>query len=340
MKTIRIVPWMTLLFLALRPAIASELQQAPLPSISPTSVEQWKSQYILDAGDKINILVLGYPEFDGTQEVLPDGTISLPFIGSVTASGYTLESLSRELESRLSEWLNYPQITLSISERRAVIVNLMGEVVRPGPIQILDNSLSLSSAISQAGGVKRSANISEVRVTRLLADGRKSSITVNLWDAVWSEELADVATTSVLTNQNVKLRDGDEIFIPRTSGSENLDPRIVSSSTIAPQSIEVRVIGEVRTPGVISVTPDSTLSNAIASAGGPTEDAALSRVQFIRLNEPGEITSEELDLGNLIDEKQVQPGDVLIVPKRNSSIILDNVTRILNPFRLILSIFN
>ena len=340
MKTIRIVPWITVLLLAMKPAAASGLQEIHRPSISPTSAEQWKSQYILDAGDKLNVLILGYPELNGTQEVLPDGTISLPFVGSVEASGYTLESLSRELESRLSEWLNYPQVTLSISEQRSVAVNLMGEIVRPGPIQISDNSLSLSAAISQAGGVKHSANISEVRVTRLLANGRRSSVTVDLWDAIWSEEFTDASATSILTNQDVKLRDGDEIFIPRISGADSLDPRVVSSSTIAPDSIDVRVIGEVRTPGVTSVTPNSTLSSAIANAGGPTEDAALNRVQFIRLNELGEIVSEELDLSNLIDEKQVQSGDVLIVPKRNSSIILDNVTRVLNPFRLILGIFD
>jgi hypothetical protein len=52
------------------------------------------SDYLLGPGDQIQVLVIGYDEFQGPRVVLPDGTITMPLIGSVPAAGRTLGAVS------------------------------------------------------------------------------------------------------------------------------------------------------------------------------------------------------------------------------------------------------
>ncbi|MEO1621890.1 MAG: SLBB domain-containing protein, partial [Cyanobacteria bacterium J06632_3] len=92
---------------------------------------------------------------------------------------------------------------------------------------------------------------------------------------------------------------------------------------------------EVTRPGEVQVSPNSSLSSAVATAGGPTEDARLGQVSFVRLDADGEIVRQEIDLSDLTDTYQVQDGDVIIVPKRSSSSILDFAARLLNPLDVI-----
>ncbi len=273
------------------------------------------SDYILAPGDRINITVYGYEEFNLVQEILPDGTITLPLLGSVRVTGYTNSSLDNELTTRLDEGgLVEPDVTVSLNEQRPIVVSITGSVRRPEPTQLEKNSATLSSAIAQAGGVSRDANIREVVIARTLPDGQNITARFDLWDLVWSDNLLAEGTGNDEAERLV-LRDGDKIFVPQTTRDANLDQSLVARSSFAPDTVKVRVVGEVRRPGEIQVSPDTSLSGAISSAGGPTSDAVLERVEFIRLNENGEIERREIDLQSLTDNVQVQDGDLLLVPK-------------------------
>jgi polysaccharide export outer membrane protein len=94
-------------------------------------------------------------------------------------------------------------------------------------------------------------------------------------------------------SRNVTLQDGDTIFVPR------FDPN------------RIFVSGQVRTPGAYSVPENTTLLQALALAGGPTERAALGRVEVIRLVK-GKQTTVKTRL-----EDVVRPGDTIIVPERH-----------------------
>lgn len=297
--------------------------------------------YLLGTGDEMSLEVVGYPEFSDTHVVLPDGTISLPLIGPVQASGRTLTALADAIENQLgSSYLVNPIVDLSLLSLRPISVTLSGEVHRPGPLQL--DSLqrannranggsgpTLVNALIEAGGVTNFADIRDISVRRVNANGRTETITLNFWDSLVSEPTAI----------NVVLRDGDSIIVPRLSPDESLDRTLIARSTIAPGTIRVKVVGEVKIPGEVVVTPDSTLSSAIATAGGPTDDAKLSKVAFIRMDEAENVITQELDLRNLTDSIQVQDGDVIIVPKTGVSTGLDFAARLLNPLRFFTDIW-
>jgi polysaccharide export outer membrane protein len=185
---------------------------------------------------------------------------------------------------------------------------------------------TISSALIEAGGVTSQADIRKVTLRRMLPGGNSTTLTVNLWDALWSDSVP----------QDLVLQSGDTIYIPKLAQGD-IDRRLLSRSTLAPRTVRVRVIGEVRTPGEVEVPPDSTISSAVAIAGGPNRDATLRHVELVRLNDNGQITNEQLDLRDLDDDNQVQEGDVIYVPERGRSSFFRVMGEILSPVN---SLFN
>jgi polysaccharide export outer membrane protein len=92
-------------------------------------------------------------------------------------------------------------------------------------------------------------------------------------------------------SQNVQLHDGDTIFVPRAES--------------------IYVFGQVKNPGAYAlVQRDTTVLQALALAGGITENGARNRVKVVRLvnGEKKEIKVKDSDL--------VRAGDTLIVPEK------------------------
>lgn len=307
-------------------------QSAPLPVLSnPGEADTAAQSYVLGAGDTVEITVFDYEEFTGPKVILPDGNISLSLIGTVPVAGLTVEQLTQSLTNRLQPFLVNPAVTVVLTTLRPVTVNVAGEVQRPGPVQLsnAENSvkLTLSSALVAAGGVTQDADIRQVILRR--ANGNTEPVVINLWNAI--------ASTSAPADPIVQ--DGDSIYVSRLLAEDTTNRRLLARSSFSPETVRVRVVGEVTRPGEVQVPPDSSLSSAIAIAGGPTDDARLSRVAFVRMNESGQIERQLLDLRNLTDTYQVQDGDVIIVPKSNTSSILDAAERLLNPLNLIFGLF-
>lgn len=294
------------------------------------------NSYLLGPGDAVTLSVIGYPEFEGTQAILPDGTISIPLIGSVQASNQTLASLAQRLTQRLQTYLVNPAVSLSLASMRPVLITVGGEVSRPGPLQLgslMDGEANptLTNALTAAGGVTRKADIRQVQIQRRRADGSAELLTLNLW-----EGLGMLTATTELV-----LRDGDVVWVPELDPLDIvIDRTLVARSSIAPETVRVRVVGEVVNPGEVEVPPSASLSSAVAVAGGPTTDARLSQVEFVRMDDTGQISTETVDLRNLTDGYQVQDGDVLVVPRTGLATGLDYFGRFLTPFNFLFNLFD
>lgn len=321
-----------------QPAFPQSEQSAPAVAQFETATDSTFQEqgYVLGPGDQIQLSVYGYDEYTGTETILPDGTITLSLIGSVQAAGLTTEQLSQVLTTRLNALLVDPVVTVELGQLRPVNVTVAGEVRRPGPLQLASNATgegvsslkTLNEALIAAGGVTQDADIRQVTLTRSVPNGETESIVIDLWAAIASPD----APSAVI------LQEGDSIYVPRLTADAQIDRRLLARSSYAPETIRVRVVGEVTNPGEVAVPPDSTISSAVAIAGGPTEDARLSRVAYIRLNESGRVERETIDLRDLTDGYQVQDGDVIIVPKRTESSVIDVAGRVFGPLGAILNI--
>jgi len=96
------------------------------------------------------------------------------------------------------------------------------------------------------------------------------------------------------------------------------------SATVHVQNMpsrQVFVQGQVNHPGAFSLQPGMTALQAIASAGGHTDDAAMDDVVLIRRDACGRADGSKLDLASASDtpakgeDVMLMPHDTLVVPR-------------------------
>ncbi len=103
----------------------------------------------------------------------------------------------------------------------------------------------------------------------------------------------------------------------------------------------IKILGEVRTPGVYFVTGVEHLSDLIALAGGETRDAALKRLHFTDRHGERDIDAREILLrGNRLADVGLDSGVQLYVPRkrfitfRNASTVLSGMALIVTAVSL------
>jgi len=94
---------------------------------------------------------------------------------------------------------------------------------------------------------------------------------------------------------------------------------------------KIRILGEIRKPGIYYVTGVEKLSDVIALAGGETENANLNKIYFIQNDTKMNINAKEMfEKGRKISDIGLKSGDQIYVPRkwlslRKASVILTAV---------------
>ena len=86
--------------------------------------------------------------------------------------------------------------------------------------------------------------------------------------------------------------------------------------------IHIAVTGDVNLPGTFAMAPATTLAQAIAAAGGPTQTAKRGSVKLLRLQSAGGYLERQLDLndpGDAVFRETVRSGDQSLVPQKSFS---------------------
>jgi polysaccharide export outer membrane protein len=139
------------------------------------------------------------------------------------------------------------------------------------------------------------------------------------------------------TSQDTILQEGDIIFVPTATDLDPGEVSVLATASFAPGTVQVSVIGEVNTPGGIKLLPNTTLNQAIMSAGGFRPSPANSRVvELIRLNPNGTISRSQvaINLNQGIDAQTnplIQDNDIIIVGRSRTAIWVDNINTALAP---------
>ena len=128
----------------------------------------------ISAGDLVRITFSGAPELTQAQKVRADGKISMPIVGEVTAAGKRPMELQEELKTLYKAQLRNSDLVVTL-ESGTVPVYLSGAVARPGRL-IFDRRMSLLEVITQAGGLKPTANPRKVRIIRLEKGVHRSQV--------------------------------------------------------------------------------------------------------------------------------------------------------------------
>lgn len=152
--------------------------------------------------DGLTFRIIGEQETATEVRVASDGTVNLPYVGSVKLAGKTVSEARTYLyELYDRDWYVNPQIDLlvvSYSQRR---VQVLGKVARQGPVIFPpEEEMTLLSAIAYAGGWSYDglARMSAVKLKR----NENGSVREFVIDA-----------TSIGPNDWI-LKDGDIIEVP------------------------------------------------------------------------------------------------------------------------------
>ena len=285
--------------------------------------------YIIGPGDVLDLKLFDAEELSGSLEVLSDGSVSLPLVGSVWLSGLTLQQATLRVQQLMDKELLRPDLQLRVVKPRPIRVALVGQVERPGIYSLTRSetgqteggpAISLSGlptvvdAIQKAGGITQKANLRGVVLQRRLPGSQN--------DPSFKQAQLDLLDLVLDGNQsqNPFLFDGDTI---RISEAEEIPKEAVELAAVnlSPQVISVNVIGEVNKPGRVDLPASTPLVQAVMAAGGANSRANTRNVELVRINRNGSATLKrfKLDLSaSASNEKNppLQDGDSVLV-KRN-----------------------
>lgn len=136
--------------------------------------------YNIRPGDTLRIEVLEDPSLNRSALVLPDGTISLPFMGSVKASGRSVEALRRQVTQGLApNFAADPTVVVSVAslaevapaapaappEEPTIDLYIMGEVAQAGKKEVTPGTTILQF-LAESGGLTAFAATSRIQLHR------------------------------------------------------------------------------------------------------------------------------------------------------------------------------
>jgi polysaccharide export outer membrane protein len=179
------------------------------PPVVEKSASKPAEDYIIGSGDQLSIFVYRNPDLsEGGVAVRPDGRISTPLIEDIVAAGKTPTTLAREIEQRLTKYIQEPNVTVIVrgfigpTDRQ---VRVIGEATDPVAIPYRDHMTLLDVMIATKGLTKYAAG-NRALVVRIDPDGKRQTIKVRLNDLIKDGDIG----------QNIEMSPGDTIIIPQS----------------------------------------------------------------------------------------------------------------------------
>jgi polysaccharide export outer membrane protein len=282
--------------------------------------------FVLAPGDLLRISVP--PMEQHTVRVSEENTIALPLLGEINVAGMTEKDLREALTDRMANYRYHPQVAVFLEQAEDRQVAVLGAVKVPGRYMLASSSDTMMTAISRAGGITEGA------ASRVFLIPAKSAPMNKPSAAQPAITLASLGTNGIDPGQRV----GNAVTGP-SSGSDQLppgsgdDPLVIDMSrptgqryleiparpgdvVLVPLAGEVTVQGWVDKPGSFKVTPNMTVLNAIASAGGAKFSFSAT---LLREKPDGSKQVIALDLSKMKTGEQSDPtvegGDVVVVER-------------------------
>lgn len=267
----------------------SDLNQQILSRAVATGLDD--SVYRLGPGDEVSMKVFGVDELSGDFRIDGMGQVSLPLIGDMALSGYSLSEAEEVLAERYgAKYLRNPQVNLSVVEFRSQQFTAIGALARPR-IYATERKVSLIEALAMAGGLAGNAG-ETVYLTDRVRDAQDGTLKVrNL--VINIEDLMQGGADT-----NVVLGESAVINVP-VAGSFFVE-------------------GAVEKPGVYTQAGDITVLKAITMAGGLKFEANRSRLNVLRRNPETNQWDQETVAMNDIRESPLadvtlRDGDIVMV---------------------------
>ena len=327
--------------------------------------------YILGSGDRIEIQVSDRAlELNNISTIDGAGYLNLKRLNKIFVAGLTPEELTDLLNEEYSIYVKKPDVKISIVNYRPVKFYIDGEVENPG-IHILPGSINatidsnqsiynqnielessnlenrsliyndkeeftkqiqsnyyfptLIDAIRLSGGITANADLTKIRIERInsLSNGSgKLGTYVNLSKTINLED----------NSQNIRLFDGDTIFIKYTNTPVISQISNAVKSNLNPKFTDILVGGNVDKPGILTLRKSSVLNDAVLISAG--SKALKGPITFIRNKNDGTVEERRFKLDTKAKRgtyrnPYLSSGDIIIINDNffsGTGKVLDQIT--------------
>ncbi|GAB3443535.1 SLBB domain-containing protein [Massilia solisilvae] len=277
------------------PVFGSEFFAGAPSTFAPISNSPVPADYPLGPGDELLIRGWGTIDIDYRATIDRNGTISIPSIGSVVLAGVKAGEAESVIRGAIGKLYKGVTVNVNFGQLRAITVYVVGQARRPGTYTV--SSLStLVTALFASGGPNANGSMRHVQVKR----GGKVAAELDLYSFIAKGD----------KSADIKLLDGDTIFIPPAGGF-------------------VALVGKVNAPAVYELkNGNDTVESLLDFAGGlpvvaDPRRAFLERINATR-NHPRSVEEFALDGQGL--KRPLRNGDVLnitsITPDFANAVVL------------------
>lgn len=203
--------------------------------------------YILGVGDVISASVLGRTEFNSQVQIQADGTLQLPFLGTVKAADLSVLQFRENIKNALKKGGFYadPVLNIAVTTYASRYVIVLGEVGQSGMIPV-DRNYRVSEILAKVGG-PRDTGAEFISLRR--ATGEEIKLNIN-------------ALATGTLEQDPFVKPGDKLFVPKAE--------------------TFYIYGQIGRTGTFKIEPGMDLRKAIVSAGGIGTMGSEKRIKIIR----------------------------------------------------------
>ncbi len=204
--------------------------------------------YVLGPGDQLVVDIYGASQKTMQLTISPEGEVTVPGYGPVYVNGLTVAAANSKIRSTVGSRYTSSNIKVTVGRTRSILINVMGEVRRPGTYHLSAYS-TVFHALYMAGGITHLGTLRNIKVYR---NGNLVTI-VDIYEYILNGRLAG----------NIPLQEGDVI-------------------QVGPYDCLVGITGNVKRSMFYEMRKNETVATLLNYAGGFTGDAYKKSVRLSR----------------------------------------------------------
>lgn len=250
------------------PSTFAPLDKTPVPP-----------DYVIGPGDELRIRIWGHVNINANVRVDRSGNVYLPQVGPVRVAGLPYSALEAHLHDAVSRVYRNFNLTADVGQIRAIQVYVTGQGRRPG-VYTVSSLSTLVDTLFSSGGPSVEGSLRGIELRR----AGKVIAQFDLYNFLIHGD----------KSQDVKLLDGDVIFIP-------------------PAGPQIALTGSVRKPGIYELRSGETLKEVLGDAGGVTAVAAEARISIERVDQHSAREAMEVAYNSVGMVSPLENGDLIRV---------------------------